>query len=484
MPGPRSKTSKRSGLRRRRAHDPPRSPLDPQLRLDLALWGSQVGFWEMDVPTDTTRWFNPWCEGLGIDPCQGRAHEQRWDQNIHPDDLPGAAASFRAGLDGRREYYEAEYRVATVGGDWRWIRERGRVVERGPSGEALRMIGICVDIDALRRAEAEVRELKANLDLAVEAAGLPVWVWDVEQQRLQLQEPGALPRKSEPRFRRVHPDDVARLREALADHEAGRKPLYEVEYRCRGPRGTWKWALDRGRIVERDPLGRARVVRGVTIDIDERRRLEDAILDAVSAERQRLSRDLHDGLSQELTGARLRLWQVVESLEAGGDRLAPRAREALEILSGALDTSRRIAYGLAPATSRPGGLREALEHLAGQLGRSSGVEVRFESRDTAPVRVDETRAEHLYRIVQEAASNAIRHAGASSVRMELEVDPERIRVRVTDDGEGIPRERVGKGLGTQIMRFRASAIDGRLSIRRLPRRGSLVECQCANRASI
>lgn len=468
---------------------------DSRLRLDLAQWSSQVGFWEMDVPADDTRWVNNWCEALGIDPCEGAGHEARWDANVHPEDLRAAASAFRDGLAGARDYYEAEYRMRTRRGGWRWIRERGRVVNRSARGEPLRMIGICVDIDELKRAEQEVHELRANLDLAVEAADLPVWVWDVERQDLRVNEPGRVrarldgrraPGRSGPgeqRFLRVHPDDVPRMREALADHEAGRKEMFEVEYRRRGPRGTWKWALDRGRIVRRNASGAAHIVRGVTIDIDERRRLEEAIFDAVNTERQRLSRDLHDGLSQELTGARLQLWQVVESLEARGDRLAGRAREAVDILSGAVETSRKLAYGLSPATSGPGGLREALAHLAGRLSRTSGVDVTFSSRGTAPVRIDATRAEHVYRIAQEAASNALKHATPRSVQLELDVDAERIRMRVTDDGTGIRRDRIGKGLGTRIMRSRANAVEGRLSIRRVARRGSRIEFECANRGA-
>ncbi len=446
----------------------------------------------MDVASDQTHWVNRWCQALGIDPCEGVGHELRWDATVHPDDLDIAAQSFRAGLSGAKEYYEAEYRVRTLKGAWRWIRERGRVVTRAEDGTAIRMIGICVDIDALKRAQQQVEELRANLDLAVESAQVPVWVWQVPADTISIREPvaGRARRHSrldgaiqEGRFRRVHPDDIARMREALLDHAAGRKEQFEVEYRRKSARGNWKWALDRGRIVERDAKGDPLVVRGVTIDIDERRRLEMAILDAVAAERQRLSRDLHDGLSQELTGARLHLWQVVEILEARGDRLAARAREAVEILADAVQTSRQLAYGLAPATERQGGLHEALAHLVGQLSRSSGVEVSFESRGSAPVRIDSTRAEHVYRIAQEAATNALKHAAPTAVRVELDVDPDRIRMRISDDGEGVRGERIGRGLGTRIMRSRASAVDGRLSIRRLARRGSRVELECANRPS-
>ncbi len=459
----------------RRAAD--RLLAESQLRLDFALWGSQVGFWEMDVARDETRWLGSWCESLGIDPCDGREHVAKWDACIHPEDAPAAQHAFAAGLAGTREYYEAEYRIATRSG-WRWMRERGRVVARDADGRARRMIGICVDIDTLRRTEERLRAVEAWHDLALEAAQMPVWEWDVAAGTLRVQRPRQ-PAVVEPRFDRVHPDDVPRLVAAVARRRGGRNELVEVEYRTRTPQGGWKWVVDRGRIAQAGSAG-AVVVRGVTIDVDDRKQLEAAVLDAVNREQQRLGRDLHDGLSQELTGASLLLSSTLASLGRDRHPAADGVREAITVIQGAIATSRRIAQGLSSLTTLQGGLEDALGQLVEHLATASGLPVRLSRRVAAPIRLHEVHAEHLYRIAQEAGTNALRHARAAALEFDVSVDEVEIRLTVVDDGVGIPGARVGAGLGMRIMKYRADVLGARLRIERRAPKGTIVECVCPN----
>lgn len=454
---------------------------ESQLRLDFALWGSQVGFWEMDVARDETRWLGSWCESLGIEPCDGREHVAKWDARIHPEDAPAAQRAFDAGLAGTREYYEAEYRIATRTG-WRWMRERGRVVARHPDGRAGRMIGICVDIDTLKRTEERLRAVEAWHDLALEAAQMPVWEWDVAAGTLRIERPRQ-PAVVEPRFDRVHPDDVPRLVAAVARRRGARNELVEVEYRARAPRGGWKWVVDRGRLAQAGSSG-AVVVRGVTIDIDDRKQLEAAVLDAVNREQQRLGRDLHDGLSQELTGASLLLGSTLASLGRDRHPAAAGVREAIAVIQGAIATSRRIAQGLSSLTTLQGGLDDALGQLVEQLATTSGLPVRLSRRVAAPIRLDDVQAEHLYRIAQEAGTNALRHARAAALDFEVSVDDGEIRLTVADDGVGIGGARVGMGLGTRIMKYRADVLGARLRIERRQPKGTVVECVCPNGTSV
>jgi signal transduction histidine kinase len=450
---------------------------DSQLRLDLALWGSQIGLWELDLVHGHTRWLTAWCESLDIDPCIGAQHVERWDARIHPDDLASAETAFAAGLVGTRENYEAEYRIATRAGGWRWIRERGRVIARDAGGRALRMIGICVDIDAEKRALEALRNVQARLDLALEAAQLPVWEWNVANGTLRIDRPrqGSV---VELRWQRVHPDDATRVAQALEGLDA-RNALFEVEYRSRTPGGGWKWVVDRGRVAQVEKR-RATLVRGVTIDIDDRKRLEAAVLDAVNREQQRIGRDLHDGVSQELTGALLLLASTHAQLERAGNGAAGDVREAMNVVQEAIQTSRRIAQGLSSLATLQGGLEDALGQLAARLEGLAGVRARFECASIAPIALDQVHVEHLYRIAQEAATNALRHAQPTVLAFELEVTSAQIRLAVADDGHGVAAGRIGAGLGTRIMKYRADVLGARLRIERRTPRGTLVECVCPN----
>jgi PAS domain S-box-containing protein len=126
-------------------------------RLQAALWGADMGLWEIDLVTDTTRWFNDWCERFDIEPCESRNHVARWDAAIHPDDRAAKVARFDAMLAGREPHFEAEYRIADRAGNWLWIIERGHVIERGLDGLPLRLVVVCREIGAHKQAEEALR---------------------------------------------------------------------------------------------------------------------------------------------------------------------------------------------------------------------------------------------------------------------------------------------------------------------------------------
>ena len=144
---------------------------DSQIRLDTTMWATQIGFWELDLDTDQTKWLNNWCETFGIDPCDGADHVDRWDARIHPDDRAAARDAFSNHIAGVNSYYEAEYRVLDREGAWRWIRERGRVVERNHAGRSRRMVGTCMDINVRRATEVALKNCQATLEAM--AASIP-----------------------------------------------------------------------------------------------------------------------------------------------------------------------------------------------------------------------------------------------------------------------------------------------------------------------
>ncbi len=148
--------------------------------LETAAWGAGIGLWETNFITDTTRWFNDWCDRHDIGPCDGADHVQRWDEHLHPDEGPEAVRSFNEHVDGKAEYYDAEYRIKTRSGAWRWVFERGRVVERDAQGKAMRMLGVCMDLDETKVAERRANARNERVEAALQLTTAGVWDWDVE----------------------------------------------------------------------------------------------------------------------------------------------------------------------------------------------------------------------------------------------------------------------------------------------------------------
>jgi PAS domain-containing protein len=125
-------------------------------------------------------WFNDWCQRHDIDPCDGDEHVTRWDENLHPDEGPEATRRFSEHVNGKAEYYDAEYRIRTRSGNWRWVFERGRVVERDANGKAVRMLGVCMDLDETKVAERQANARNERVEAALQLTTAGVWDWDVE----------------------------------------------------------------------------------------------------------------------------------------------------------------------------------------------------------------------------------------------------------------------------------------------------------------
>src|SRR5262249_54748421 len=150
------------------------------------------------------------------------------------------------------------------------------------------------------------------------------------------------------------------------------------------------------------------------------------------------------------------------------------ADELVTLLQDAVVQTRDLARKLVPAHVSRVGLVLALESLAQSVTRQHGVNCRFRS-NASSTNWDENTAMHLYRIAQEAISNATRHGKAGNIFLCLKAGNCSLRLRVVDDGAGISKSG-SDGMGLDIMRYRARLIGGKLTIRQRKGRGTIVSC--------
>jgi signal transduction histidine kinase len=192
---------------------------------------------------------------------------------------------------------------------------------------------------------------------------------------------------------------------------------------------------------------------------------------SVLEERSRLARDLHDAVSQKLFSLRARARAA--AVLAGRDpaRAAAEMEAVAQLGAEAQAELRAVIDGLAPPELGEAGLAESLRRYAVLAGRAHGVAVRFEAAGL-PV-LDERQEAALYRVAQEALHNALRHAGAGRIAIELSRSPRRVILAVTDDGAGFAAG-APEGLGFASMRGRAAAVGGTLTIRSAPGAGTTV----------
>lgn len=193
-------------------------------------------------------------------------------------------------------------------------------------------------------------------------------------------------------------------------------------------------------------------------------------------EQRRIGYDLHDGLCQHLTATAMAGRVLNEKLAARSQTEAADAERIVELVENGIALARDLAHGLAPVDMEAEGLMAAFNELASTIGKNSRIQCTF-SCETPVLIEDTTRATHLYRIAQEAVSNAVRHGKPKSIFISLSNQGNRVTLSVEDDGTGLPEAwQNSTGLGTRIMAHRAAMMGTTISIEPNPTGGTLVEC--------
>jgi hypothetical protein len=253
--------------------------------------------------------------------------------------------------------------------------------------------------------------------------------------------------------------DGAGLREEVACTIAGARHFFDLTVESvRGPGGA---------------------VTGVTcaaMDITGRKRLEQEVSRISDLEQRRIGQDLHDGVCQRLAGIEMKCQVLDENLQARASSQAAQAGEIARHVREVIAQTRSLARGLSPFVLESEGLMAALRGLAEDTERLFDVRCRFTGG--APGLVHNPAAEtHLYRIAQEAVTNAIKHGKARSIEISLSAAAGAIALSIQNDGAPFAHPRGDTaGMGLRIMRYRAGMIGAALQLEPQPGGGAVVRC--------
>ena len=210
-------------------------------------------------------------------------------------------------------------------------------------------------------------------------------------------------------------------------------------------------------------------------DVTERANLEREIQQASEREQRRLGQDLHDGLGQTLTGIACLARSLEDQLKAKHVEEAEKAGAIAQLINEALLHTRQLSRGLCPVELERNDLQAALRQLAENMKSLFGVVCQTQL-DTKVKITDNAAAVHLYRIAQEASTNAVKHGHAKQIEISLFRSGARLVLRIQDDGKGFSRMPQATGMGLRVMRHRAGAIGAVLGIRSTKKGGTIVTC--------
>jgi len=272
-------------------------------------------------------------------------------------------------------------------------------------------------------------------------------------------------------FDAIHHEDRPRVRRLF------KRPIpeegYEHTYRVVRPDGSVRWVMDRGFPV-RNPVGLFYRLVGIARDITERKELETEILAISEREQRRIGQDLHDDICQQLVGIEFLSKALEHQLKATPQ--AAQAGEIAQLIREAIEHTRLLARGLAPIQLEAEGLMEALRALAARTSHFFRIECSFRCAALALID-DVTVGTYLYRIAQEAVTNAIKHGKAKHIEIRLSGANDGLMLAIQDDGIGFPAKAGNlSGMGLRIMQYRADIIGGHFMIETGPEAGTTVVC--------
>src|SRR6202158_2163881 len=438
-------------------------------------------------------WYNArWYEYTGTTPEQ----MEGWGwQSVHdPEILPSVLERWKASL-AMGQTFEMEFPLRGADGVFRWFLTRIRPV-RNSEGRIVRWFGTDTNIHEQRELRQSLIEARQELEIRVSERTA-----ELEQKASELlQKATLLDLANDAIFIRCSEDKISYWNEGAerlygwksgevlgrSTHEVLRTkfpvPLEEIK-----SLDKWEGELrhikrDGSQIVFasrwatlRDNEGKPAGWLEINTDITTRKRAEEAarnlsgrILSLQDEERRRIARGLHDSLGQYLTAIKMNL----DLLSTTEGRQAAVASECSEIVDKCLTETRTISHLLHPPLLDEAGLRSALQWYVEGFAQRSDIQVNLDLPAELG-RLDTDIETALFRVVQEALTNVHRHSSASEVDIHLLVDTKHIQLDVSDNGKGIPKDRLqrvlesgsGTGVGLAGMRERVRDSGGSMEIK-------------------
>lgn len=229
----------------------------------------------------------------------------------------------------------------------------------------------------------------------------------------------------------------------------------------------------------------SRTFTGIIRDISDRTELQKHVLEIAAEQDRRIGQELHDNVQQQLTGLGMLAKSLANVLQK---QSLPEFGKAERLAQGLADVTKIVhllARGLIPVEIDSHGLHAALTELAENTQEMYDVKCQFRGLEPLAV-ADNFVATHLFRIAQEAITNALKHGRATAIEIVLEHRGDRLILAVLDNGSGMDiKDKHTPGKGLRIMRYRAGLIGATLDIKPGPRGGTQVTCSLSrkNRAS-
>ncbi len=349
--------------------------------------------------------------------------------------------------------------------------------------EPFQYIAICQDITHLKQTEKQLAGWKARYEEANYVTHQVVYernlenneiIWGKMFENLLGFNPYRKKINGKEWLDLIHPEDKEKYTETLSVLTLT-QDLFQQEYRLKHNKGSYIHVKDISKIYP-DENGKPNRLVGAVIDITKEKEfdklikeLPQRIIKAQEKEKKRIALDIHDDLGQSLIGLKMLASYYRQDSGIVDPTVKKFLDEMLIHINSCIEKARSISYDLVPPQLRLLGLNEAIKEMVSRFHKDFGITIKFESRDLKkmPLKGDEI---NVYRIVQEAFGNIIKHSRATEVEFNISYSDTKLNIYIKDNGGGFDRAQIRKkksldrGLGLSVMRERAKLLGGTCKI--------------------
>jgi PAS domain S-box-containing protein len=465
-------------------------------RFKLATRATSDAIYDWDMLHEALHW------GEGLQTLFGHQEQDvtmdNWEDLIHPDDRKQVIAGLKQAVyRSKKNFWKSEYRFQKADGSYAYVLDRG-FIERDEKGKPLRMIGAVQDTTNQKLKEQQLLESKERFDSVMKATHDLIWDWNLDTGYFYRDKDGlrkvyGVDKAEDIQtvyawMQRIHPDDLDKVHYVIDDIlHAKEQNTFDLEYRFRRDDGVYSHVYDRG-ILIRNAEGRPVRMMGAAQDITERKKLEQQLLqrelekqklisqatiETQEQERGEIGKELHDNVNQVLTTTKLYLDLSLSNPELKDDLIQKSSRNIIYVIN----EIRQLSRSLMNPSLGDLGLIDSIHDLIENINLTRKLQVHLNVKSSLEKTLSDNQKLMIFRIIQEALNNAMKHAKAKNVEILLSEEKSGIQLLIQDDGVGFQPLSVKRGAGLNNIENRVYLAGGTLIINSEPSKGCAIKIQ-------
>lgn len=328
----------------------------------------------------------------------------------------------------------------------------------------------------IQETKNEVEDSNRKLSLALNAVREGVWEWDIKTNVIVIDKysfnvmgykmAGEKVKYSD-LLDVIYPDDKQNFEKSFQNHFKDESEFHEVTFRATNKAGELRWYMIHGTVVAVDEDEKPAKYLGTIVDIHEKKTIEEKLEESETNEREKISRELHDGVQQTLSAAVLNFNYVLENKKSANESLEEKLKTGIDSVNLSIREIRNLAHEL------DFNLAPAIDKMVEDINEVTETEISFLT-NLGSDRLHHKVEKALFRLVQEAINNIIKHSEASKATVQLMKYPDLVILTIEDNGKGFDTEDVMGKFGLNSMRSRSHHIDSQIAIDSTPGKGTTI----------